>query len=275
MSIRGFFTPTKQKNGKSSTENDNDDPINSILPSTFVSDSSINSANEAVKEVIKSGTKRKRGAYVNYDDETRAKIAKYACVNGNASAARHFTKTLSLEKPMNESTVRSLKSAYKRELSKTPEKSIDTLPKYEKCGRPKLLGKYDEDVINYIKSLRESGSVVNRQILIAGARGIVVSKNKFILEEFGGHVKLSRSWAESFLRRVGYVRRKGTKAARKLPFDFEDQKLAFISRVQDTKQKYSIPDELVINFDQTNISIIPCGNWTMAEQGNVQTCHTD
>jgi hypothetical protein len=51
-----------------------------------------------------------------------------------------------------------------------------------------------------------------------------MSKNKLILDESGGHIKLNRKWAESFMRRIGFVSRKGTKAARKLPFDFDQQK---------------------------------------------------
>ena len=62
----------------------------------------------------------------------------------------------------------------------------------DSCGRPKLLGKYDDDVIDYVRKLRDSGSVVNRQTVIAGARGILMSKNKYILDEFGGHVILDR-----------------------------------------------------------------------------------
>lgn len=256
-----FFTPEKEKKK---------DTLDSILPSTSEESTSFQSANENVKDVIKKSAKRKRGDYSHYDDETRADIGRYATLHGNTSAARHFTKKLKLEKPMNESTVRSIKSAYKRQLAKTPEKSIEKLSKSPSRGRPKLLGKYDDDVIDYVRNLRESGSIVNRQILIAGARGILMSKNKYFMEEFGGPVNLDRTWVESFMRRIGFVRRKGTKAARKLPFDFEQQKLEFLSRVHNLKEKFFIPDELVINFDQTNISIIPCGNWTMAEQGKVR-----
>ena len=75
------------------------------------------------------------------------------------------------------------------------------------------------------------------------------------------------------MRRIGFVLRKGTKAARKLPFDYEKQKLDFLSCVRDTCEKFAILEEMVINFDQTNISIIPCGNWTMAEQGRLYQNH--
>jgi hypothetical protein len=88
-----------------------------------------------------------------------------------------------------------------------------------------------------------------------------------VLKENGGHIDLDRPWAESFLRRVGYVHRKGTKATRKLPFDFIDKKNEFLKCVEDIIKKWSIPVELVINFDQTNVSIIPCGNWPMNELG--------
>lgn len=37
--------------------------------------------------------------------------------------------------------------------------------------RSKLLGKYDADVIDYVRKLREAGSVLNGKIIIAAARG--------------------------------------------------------------------------------------------------------
>ena len=48
-------------------------------------------------EVVKSSGKRKRGNY-----------GSWACENGNASAVKHFCK--SMGKPINESTVRSIKN---------------------------------------------------------------------------------------------------------------------------------------------------------------------
>jgi molybdopterin/thiamine biosynthesis adenylyltransferase len=49
-----------------------------------------------------------------------------------------------------------------------------------------LLGKYDEEVLNYVRKLRESGAILNRQILIAGAKGILQQKAKNLLRENGG-----------------------------------------------------------------------------------------
>ena len=38
--------------------------------------------------------------------------------------------------------------------------------------------------------------------------------------EYGGSVELGHIWAESFMKRLGYSKRKGTKAASKLSTDF-------------------------------------------------------
>ena len=69
---------------------------------------------------------------------------------------------------------------------------------------------------------------MNRSIVIAAARGIISHQNPGLLKEHGGSIDLGRKWAESFLFRHGYVKRKATKAARKLPHDFPDIKLAFL-----------------------------------------------
>lgn len=43
---------------------------------------------------------------------------------------------------------------------------------------PPQLGKYDVEIADYIKKLRNVGSVVNRHILISGAMGIVEYKDR-------------------------------------------------------------------------------------------------
>lgn len=96
----------------------------------------------------------------------------------------------------------------------------DGLP-CDKRGRPTLLGTFVEDVIDYIKSLRLSGGIVNRPIVIAAARGIILwLKNRQHLVEFGGSIDLNNSWAQTIVRRLNFVQRKDTKAARKLPENF-------------------------------------------------------
>ena len=78
-----------------------------------------------------------------------------------------------------------------------------------------MLHDYNQDISNYIKSLREAGGIVNCSIVVAAAKAILSHKNPGLLKEHGGLICLSSTWAESFLRRIGYVKHKDTKAARK------------------------------------------------------------
>ena len=102
--------------------------------------------------------------------------------------------------------LKSIKKQYLREIRNSEDGICTSLPLASR-GRPPVLGKYDDEVIDYIKKLRNAGSVVNRHILIAGAKGIVEFNDRSLLSENGGPIALDRSWAESFLRRLGFVRR--------------------------------------------------------------------
>ena len=104
----------------------------------------------------------------------------------------------------------------------------------------------------------------------AVAKGIVAHSNPSQLQEQGGHLQIGVKWAESFLSRRGYVKRKATKAARKLPPNFEDLKAAFLQRICSEVEQHAIPPKLVINWDQTGSKSVPVSQWTLAEQGITQ-----
>ena len=68
-------------------------------------------------------------------------------------------------------------------------------------GRPLLLGKnIDEQVQLYLHKIRENGGVVTASVVVAAARGILMSRDRTQLAEFGGHIELSREWAYHLLR---------------------------------------------------------------------------
>ena len=83
----------------------------------------------------------------------------------------------------------------------------------------------------YVRKLRAAGTPVNRSIVIAAARGMVMHHSPSLLPEHGGNLELGRKWAESLMSRMGLVRRKATKAARKKPTDFESLKAQFLQRI--------------------------------------------
>ena len=47
------------------------------------------------------------------------------------------------------------------------------------------------------------------------------------------------------------MKRKATKAARKLPENFAEAKLGFYQRIKEEVETWSIPLALIINWDQT------------------------
>ena len=81
---------------------------------------------------------------------------------------------------------------------------------------------------------------------------------------------MGKTWAVSILRRMGLVKCKGTKAARKLPANFPQQKADFLDKLSDRVDEHDIPKDLIINFDQTGLKIVPVSNWTLATEGSKQ-----
>ena len=238
---------------------------------------SVFAANVAVDDVVLSGAaapRKRRGAYHVYDGQTRAKIAKSAEEHGLSKASRLLSKELGHS--LTTSTVQSIRNEYRRRLKEDagdPE-SIDVLPTLHR-GRPLLLGgDIDEKVLKYVKALRDAGAVVNRKIVAAAALGIVQFTRPSLLSENGGTLDLSakngRSWCESFLRRANFVERKGTKAAKKLPEDFPQQKAAFLKQISDVIKKHAIPDDLIINLDETPLRIVPVAKRTLEQVGAKQ-----
>ena len=104
----------------------------------------------------------------------------------------------------------------------SPKKSSDDLSfPHSPRGRPLKLGQYDELVQAYVRKLLAARGVVNTQIVMAGARGVLLFKDKNLLKEYGGSIDITKDWAKSLLKRMGFSKRKGTKGVKHLPDDFE------------------------------------------------------
>ena len=67
----------------------------------------------------------------------------------------------------------------------------------------------------------------------------------------GGQLhELGRGWEKSFMQRIGFVMRKTTKTAKKLP-------------PNSAAAENSIPADLIVNWDQTGVRMVPVNDWTM------------
>ena len=162
-----------------------------------------------------------------------------------------------------------MKSAYLKCISIDPSVEIEELPK-AKHGCPLILGKYNDDVKAYIKAIRASGGIVNTNLVLAGARGLLKNKKPPVLVEHGGDVQLDKAWARSIMDRMGFTKRKGTKGVKNRPDDLAEVSGKFFRRIGRRVRKYDTPDELIINWDQTGVDVVPASKWTMHGRGEKQ-----
>ena len=151
--------------------------------------------------------------------------------------------------------------------SDTADPVVNSLPTEEQ-GRPLLLGQnIDKAMQEYVEATRAAGGVINTAIVMAAAVGIVSSHDITALRSHGGHIEITKTWAESLLKRMGYVKRKGCNAGKVSPLHFTEIKDIFLADIQAEILMNDIPDELIVNWDQTGIQLVPTGDWTMHRAG--------
>ena len=148
------------------------------------------------------------------------------------------------------------------------DEELSTLPP-KKRGRPTLLGEHEKQLELYLRKIRQQGGVITASVVVAAARGIMISCDRSQLYEFGGHISLSRQWAYHFLGRMHFVRRKATTSKSKhKPADFTEVKKSFLDDVQSVVMMEEIPPELILNWDQSGIHLVPASSWTMEQVGS-------
>ena len=196
--------------------------------------------------------------------------------------------------PINESTARGLKSKYLdtlseacEETSKDPKKAgeavtVETLETKQRERPLKLGEEMDAAIQEYIKFLRLTGTVVNATVVMAAVEGIVAARDVTKLRWhdghfYGGHINITKSWARAILDRMGYVKRKCSTARKTTISEFDEIKEVFLADIAAVAVVRNIPSDLICNWDQTGLSIIPTGNWTMHKTGAkvVPIAHSD
>ncbi|KAJ7196687.1 hypothetical protein GGX14DRAFT_672342 [Mycena pura] len=150
-------------------------------------------------------------------------------------------------------------------------------PGHDRGGRKGALSAYPElveAITERLTRLREAAAPLN---LVAVRAILVAMINKEAPEIFdrryadGSYFKVSDSFCRTFLRKaLGWSERKATKAAQKLPRNWEDQcERAILRRAQMIKAE-DIPAELIVNSDQTGVVYSPGGKLTWTPRGSRQ-----
>ena len=96
--------------------------------------------------------------------------------------------------------------------------------------------------------------------------GFVLNKDANLLEENGGHISLTKHWARYILLRMGFVKRRATTKSKVSVEQFDELKL-FLLDFNNVIEMDDVPEELVINWDQTGINYVPISSWTMEKEG--------
>jgi hypothetical protein len=229
-------------------------------PHLFADPSTAHEANN--QAIIKMKESRKRKSYNSVPEDVKAKIGKYAAENGISKAISHFKGKVDVDLKMQ--SVFNWKKIYLNHLQK-PETENTTR------GRPVLLGsKIDTEIQQHIIEMRKEGAVVSHSVVNAVIR-VYLKKHDLVRYTIEGEKLLAnRSLAQSLLRRMGFVKRKGTKAAKKLPTNFDELKLTFYGKIQSVVKDNNVHNKLIINFDQTGVNILPSSSYTMEKEGAKQ-----
>ena len=141
--------------------------------------------------------------------------------------------------PITTSTVQSIRDSFRKRVKSSysqcdPQQVLSF--QREPRGRPSLLGTdIDRDILEYVEAMRKAGAVVNRKIIAGVAMGVILAKRPSLLKEKGGCVDFvgnSKLWVDSFMRRANLVKRKGTKAAKKLPLTLIGKSRSFLQGLQ-------------------------------------------
>ena len=119
--------------------------------------------------------------------------------------------------------------------------------------------------------MNNTNSIVTSSLTIAShnATPLIKATDYTMLSENGGHIQLMKTWTYSLLKRIGLVQWKATTKTKisLLKPEFELLKLKKIKR-EVTVAK--IPPQLIINWDQTGVNVVPTSQWTWQEQGSSQ-----
>ena len=135
-------------------------------------------------------------------DKERARIAKRASEFGVTNTIRFFSKEF-VDRPLKESTVWTWMTKYRQELAsriKLGKKlTIEELQTKKRCHPYVLSEEMVRQLQEYVKSLRESKTIVNSTIVHSAAEGIVKSHDSGLLACNGGYIKCTKQWAKRFL----------------------------------------------------------------------------
>ena len=135
----------------------------------------------------------------------------------------------------------------------------------QRRGRPLMLGSLDEMIQRYLKPYRSRGGPVNSLIAVSIAKVLIARNPQLNLD----HIDLdSSSWTKSFFQRMAFMRRMKTTGKVEIPEGAKQEpELLHLHNTVTLEEEHNIPQNLVLNLDQTPLKYVPVSHNTMAKKG--------
>lgn len=139
----------------------------------------------------------------------------------------------------------------------------------KKIGKSPVYGhEVDKELYDNIVKRREKGLPVDNFIICRLLLPLLRNHRKdHLLKMNGGKYNFGESWARKFCKRWNLVQRKVTTKMRERPEDLEEKKEEFIRVAAEIFRRYDIPQDLVINCDETGVLFVPRAKFTLANKG--------
>ena len=171
-----------------------------------------------------------------------------------------------------ESTVHPWVSKYKEEIKK---KSAECVIISQTRGRPLLLpAEFDEKLRLFITNTRTAGGTINKHVIYKILMGLI----KADMTRYRGYLDftVTKGWLQSLYSKMNMSRHMVTTSRPIVtPSLWEEVRTQFHNDIASAVLKYNIPDELILNIDQTPSKFVPTENVTVAETGSKHVSRKD
>ena len=117
-----------------------------------------------------------------------------------------------------------------------------------------------------VTGVRMDGGVISRKMVIAIDTRFIKANCPSKLD-FGSHIALTEGWARGVLKSVEWSKKKGTigKIEQSKQFLLEE-KLTFQRRIASIIEEHDISKEFILNLDQTPLSYLSTGKYTIIQK---------
>ena len=190
-----------------------------------------------------------RSGRTTYKEEEKIRITKYANLQTTTNALKHFKK----EFPnLSEPSVHRWLSTYRKHLKAKVNSGKIVIS--QRRGRPlSLPEELDSKLRKFLLNIWKAGGCINRQVI----SGVLIGLIKSDYDKYGRMTRMNLS-----RRMVPASHPIITKSI------WEEVRLKFLHDIVDICIEHQIPDERIINIDQTPREHVATGMVTMAEKGS-------